>query len=329
MTAAADTPRDTVIRIPRRPYEVAGRAHFACVLEAGAPKPGNVSPGRPFADVRYEDFVASAEAIARPLEGAGRRPLGETIHLAVEATAARTRANTNLGIVLLLAPLARAAVRLLDREPLSDRDARLRLLRDEVRRVLSETTVDDARSAYQAIRRANPGGLGSAEEQDVAGEPTITLLEAMRLAADRDGIAREYATSYETTFQRGVPALLEARADGLTINDAIVETFLTLVAAEPDTHIVRRGGEALARRASRLAADALATGGTRTEAGRLSISAMDASLRDARNLGNPGTAADLTAATLFAALLVGGWSIGSIEAVWAAGVSPHLDSEES
>ena len=87
---------------------------FACVLEASAPKPGNVSPGRPFADVRYEDFLASAEAIARPFEGAGRRPLGETILLAVEATAARTRANTNLGIVLLLAPLARAAVRLLD-----------------------------------------------------------------------------------------------------------------------------------------------------------------------------------------------------------------------
>lgn len=329
MTAAVDTLRAPVIRIPRRPFEVAGRAHLACVLEASAPKPGNVSPDRPFADVRYEDFVASAEAVARPLEGAGRRPLGETIRLAVEATAARTRANTNLGIVLLLAPLARAGVRLLGREPLSDRDARLRLLRDEVRRVLSETTVDDARNAYLAIRLANPGGLGSAEEQDVAGEPTISLLDTMRLAADRDGIAREYATTYEATFAIGVPALLKAREDGLALNDAIVETFLTLLAAAPDTHIVRRGGGALARRASQLAADALAAGGVRTEGGRLSLSAMDASLRDSRNLGNPGTTADLTAATLFTALLVGGWSIGSIDAAWADGVLPHPDSEGS
>ena len=328
MTAAADTLRDPLIRVPRHSSAVAGRAHLACVLEASAPKPGNVSPDRPFADVRYEDFLTSAEAIVRPLEGAGRRALGETIRLAVEATAARTGANTNLGIVLLLAPLARAAVRLLGREAPSDRDARLRLLRDEVRRVLSETTVDDAGNAYRAIRLANPGGLGSAEEQDVSGEPTITLLEAMRLAADRDGIAREYATSYETTFNSGVPVLLKARADGLTITDAIVETFLTLLAAEPDTHIVRRGGDALARRASQLAADALTAGGVRSDAGRLSLSAMDASLRDSRHLGNPGTTADLTAATVFAALLVGGWSIGTIGADWLV-VSPHLNSEES
>ena len=101
MTAVVRARRVDVLQVPRNSASIAGRAHFACVLEASAPKPGNVSPGQPFADVRYEDFLASAEAIARPFEGAGRRPLGETILLAVEATAARTRANTNLGIVLL------------------------------------------------------------------------------------------------------------------------------------------------------------------------------------------------------------------------------------
>ena len=330
MTAVADERRqDGLIGVPRHSTAVAGRAHLACVLEAGAPKPGNVSPGRAFADMRYEDFLASADAIARPLEAAGRRPLGETILRAVEATAARTRANTNLGIVLMLAPLARAAIRLLDVPPQPTRASRLRTLHDEVGRVLGETTVDDAKSVYRAIRIANPGGLGSADEQDVADEPTVTLLEAMRLAADRDGIAREYATAYATTFEKGVPALLEAREEGLAMNDAIVETFLRLLAAAPDTHIVRRGGDALARRASQLAAEALAAGGVRSEAGRVSISAMDASLRDSRNLGNPGTTADLTAATLFAALLVGGWRIGSLDAGWSAGVAACLDSEES
>jgi len=312
-TIAREPRRDDVLGVPRDTVAIAGRAQFACVLEASAQKPGNVSPGRPFIDVRYEDFIVSAEAIARPLEGAGRRPLGETIFMAVAATAARSRANTNLGIVLLLAPLARAAVRLLDSPAPSERSDRLRNLRAEVGRVLRDATVGDASQAYRAIRLAHPGGLGNAEEQDVATEPTITLLDAMRLAADRDGIAREWTTTYETTFERGVPALLNARADGLAMRDAIVETYLTLLAGTPDTHIVRRGGDALAQRVSRLAADALAAGGVRSEAGRRAIDAMDAALRDPRNLANPGTTADLTAATLFVALLVGGWALGSAD----------------
>ena len=312
-TIAREPRRDDVLGVPRDSVAIACRAQLACVLEASAPKPGNVSPGRPFADVRYEDFVVSAEAIARPLEGAGRRPLGETIFLAVEATAVRTNANTNLGIVLLLAPLARAAVRLLDVAAPPERSDRLRNLRQEVGQVLRDTTVADAIHAYRAIRLAHPGGLGTAEEQDVAGEPSITLLEAMRLAADRDGIAREWATSFDTTFEKGVPALLGARADGLGLSEAIVETYLTLLAAGPDTHIVRRGGDALAQRASGFAADALAAGGVRSDGGRRAIDAMDAALRDPRNLANPGTTADLTAATLFAALLAGGWAMGHSE----------------
>jgi triphosphoribosyl-dephospho-CoA synthase len=332
MTTVAGGPRhDELLPVPRTAAAIAGRAHLACVLEAGAPKPGNVSPGRPFADMCYEDFVASAEAIARPLVGAGVRALGETILLAVAATVARTRVNTNLGIVLLLTPLARAAAGLLRSPVPSRRDERLRLLRSHTEHVLGETTVDDARDVYRAIRLANPGGLGSAEEQDVSSEPTVTLLEAMRLASDRDGIAREYATGYATTFERSVPALLRGRADGLPLREAIVETFLTLVAAQPDTHIVRRGGEDRARHVSSMAAEALALGGVRTAAGRRGVAAMDVALRDSRNLGNPGTSADLTAAALFAALLVGGWSLGPLEGLFTSADAAQYDgrSEES
>ena len=306
MTAVAGQPRHD-IGVAHASWIIAGRAHLACVLEATAPKPGNVSPGRPFADMRYEDFLLSAEAIARPLEGAGRRPLGETILLAVESTASRTRANTNLGIVLLLAPLARAAVGLLDLPPAPERDRRLRNLRAAVAGVLADTTVDDARKTYRAIRIANPGGLGTAEEQDVTAEPTVTLLEAMRLAADRDGIAREYATTFATTFETAVPALLRARRDSLHWRDAVVETYLTIVAAGPDTHVARRGGKRLAGEVARMARAALAAGGVRSDAGRRAIDAMDDSLRDPANLANPGTSADLTAAAIFVTMVVRGW----------------------
>ena len=282
--------------------DVAAAAQLACLLEASAPKPGNVSPGRHFADLRYEDFLAAAVAIADPLAGAGERSVGATIRLAIERTARWTRTNANLGMVLLLVPLARAAVRHGARPPSAHPPSGLR---DEVRRVLAETTVDDARDVYAAIRCASPGGLGRVEEEDVAGEPTTTLVEAMRLAAERDSIAREYATAFATTFDAGAPALLRARTDGLTWDDAVVETFLTLLAQTADTHVARRGGPGLAAELSRRARDVLGAGGVRSAAGRDAIAAMDRALRDERHLANPGTTADLTAAAIFVGLLAG------------------------
>src|SRR5688572_28486712 len=160
MTPVADERQTAGRWLPHDAMAIAETARYACVLEVSAPKPGNVSPGRPFADVRYEDFVASAGAICEPLAGADARPLGETILRAVEATGRVTRANTNLGMVLLLAPLARAAAR---RRSTAEPDDRLSALQTEVRQVLAETTVDDARQVFEAIRLANPGGLGHAD----------------------------------------------------------------------------------------------------------------------------------------------------------------------
>ena len=136
----------------------------------------------------------------------------------------------------------------------------------------------------------------------------MTLVEVMRLAADRDGIAREYATDFETTFETGEPALVRARRDGLSWDDAVVETFLTLLASGRDTHVARRGGDGLAAEVSERARTALASGGVRSAAGRRAIEAMDLALRGARNIANPGTTADLTAAAIFVVLLDGGWS---------------------
>lgn len=284
--------------------DVAAAAQLACLLEASAPKPGNVSPGRHFSDTRYEDFLASAAALGEPLAGAGERSIGATVRLAIESTRRWTDVNTNLGIVLLLAPLARAAGDLNRDSGFGIRDS----LRNALRRVLEQTTIEDARDVYAAIRLASPGGLGRADAQDVAGEPDVTLLDAMRLAAHRDGIAREYATAFEVTFELGAPALERARLDRLSWDDAVVETFLTLLAANVDTHVVRRAGEAVAEDVSRRARRTLDAGGVRSAAGRTAIDEMDRAIRDAGNLGNPGTTADLTAAAIFAVLVCGGWN---------------------
>lgn len=278
---------------------VAATAQLACLLEASAPKPGNVSPGRSFADLTYADFLAAAVAIGEPLRGAGERGLGATIRLAVEATSRWTRSNTNLGIVLLLAPLARAALR---QEAPGGSD-----LREALGSVLAATTIDDARDAYAAIRLAAPGGLGQSPSHDVRGEPTTTLGEVMRLAAARDTVAREYATGFEITFELAVPALERARGEGLSWDDAVVEVFLQVLARVPDTHVARRGGDELAAAVSARAARVVAAGGVRNVEGRAAIDELDRALRDARHTANPGTTADLVAAAIFVVLLGGGW----------------------
>jgi triphosphoribosyl-dephospho-CoA synthase len=283
---------------PSRPSaeDVAALAQLACLLEVTAPKPGNVSPTAPFHDAPYGSFVASAVAIGPPLAGAAERPLGVTIRMAVEATRRWTATNTNLGMILLLAPLARAAL-------IRDSGS----LRDALRSTLVATTVADAQEVYAAIRLASPGGLGSVSEQDVADRPTVSLLEAMALAQERDAIAREYVTGFETIFGIAVPALCRARAD-LPWSDAIVHVYLTLLAANPDTHIARKLGAVVAGDVQRRARVVLDAGGMHQPAGRAASAALDHTLRDPHNRKNPGTTADLTTATIFVTLLEGGWT---------------------
>src|SRR5438067_471890 len=289
--------RDAAVPLPARQAEdVAAAAQLACLLEASAPKPGNVSPFASFRDATYEDFLASAAAIGPALLMAGERSLGATIRAGVEATARWAPSNTNLGLVLLLAPLARAALRPGDKP-----------LRAQVTATLAATTVADARDAYAAIRSAAPGALGRASGQDVAGTPTATLREAMALARDRDAIAREYATDFETTFEIGTPGLRRALSDGLAWREAVVEVYLALLAASPDTHIARKLGIDAAVKVQRSARAVLNVGGIRTMAGRDAIAALDRELRDEANTLNPGATADLTGAAIYVVLLEGGW----------------------
>jgi triphosphoribosyl-dephospho-CoA synthase len=249
--------------------------------------------------MRFEDFELSAAAVGAVLAGAGAHPVGDTILRAVRATRRVTSANTNLGIVLLLAPLARAAAAALNPES----------FRGTVRAVLAATTVDDAARTYDAIRLAAPGGLGDVPEQGIASAPTASLLEVMRLAAARDDVAHEYATAFAITFGDALPVLAQARRDGLAPPDAVVELYLTLLSRRPDTLIARKSGRDVAAGVSAKAGEVLAAGGVRTPEGRAAIVRLDEYLRDAGNRLNPGTTADLTAAALFVDLLGSGAAV--------------------
>ena len=198
-------------------------AQIACIWEATARKPGNVHRYRDFDDSTYPDFLLSAAAIAPVMTTACQRRVGATVLEAVRATRRVTGTNTNLGIVLLLAPLAAVP-------PEQE-------LRGGIERVLAELDVEDARRVYEAIRLASPGGLGRVSEQDVYAEPTQTLRQVMALAADRDMVARQYANGFAEVFNDGVPALLAGLERTGSIEGAIISAHLHLMAHHPDTLI--------------------------------------------------------------------------------------------
>jgi triphosphoribosyl-dephospho-CoA synthase len=199
-------------------------------------------------------------------------------------------------MVLLLTPVAKAAL-----------SGAARDLRAKLRRVLADLSVDDARHAYAAIRQAGPGGVsGQAEAQDVSDEPTVTLRAAMRYAVERDRIAAEYLSDYAITFEHGLPAWRAARAAGLPERAAALEVFLQLLAAFPDTLIARKLGVAAAEQVADGARAVLAAGDPASAARDKALMAFDATLRDPANQRNPGTTADLVAATLFVAFLADG-----------------------
>ena len=265
------------------PLSAGALAQVACLMEATARKPGNVHRFADFEDVSYLDFALSAQAIGPAMDEARTLGVGPAVLAAVEATRRVVSTNTNLGMILLLAPLAAAYE--------DGRD-----LQSSTARVLDSLTIDDARYAYKAIRLANPGGLGSADDQDVARDPTVTLLDAMRLAADRDLVARQYATGYRDVFELALPALRSALLSGRSLEDAIIESTLITLKQRPDTLIARKRGIEVANEVSQRARFALETGDFDT---------FDDFLRQDGHARNPGATADLIAAALFAALAEG------------------------
>ena len=264
----------------------------ACVLEAAARKAGNVHPLRSFADLTYRDFVISADAIAPILARTGELGVGAAILGSVMATQKRVGRNTNLGVVLLLAPLAAVPPEV--------------RLTDGIRDVLLGLSQEDAELAYRAIRLAHPAGMGQVAEQDVAGAPTLTLLEVMRLASDRDLVARQYAENFSLILDFGMRYLSQVEDFKRHWEPAIIGLQLELLSRHADSLIARKCGVETAAEASRRAAAVLDAARPGTREAQEELNRFDRWLRADGNRRNPGTTADLIAAVLFASFRDGG-----------------------
>jgi triphosphoribosyl-dephospho-CoA synthase len=306
---------------------VARCATLAALLEVSAyPKPGNVHRLRDIPGTSFEHFLAGSVSMGpaiRRLALGGydvRRgsaswkdiEVGIRILEATRDTLQWQRGgNVNLGVVLLFAPLAAAGGSALYGEGCVD----VKELREALKMVTHSTTPDDAVAVYEAISLAVPPKvLGKVEEFDVLDEASVesireeglTLLEIFRRCAPRDSICLEWVTDYETTFTIAYPYLKEAVEASGDINSAVVDIFTLLLSKRPDSLIRRKSGLEKALEVSERACKILAEGGASSERGREMLWALDRELHDAGGRLNPGTTADLTAASIFV-LLLEGW----------------------
>jgi len=259
----------------------------ACLLEVRAPKPGNVHPQAAFEDLTYDDFVQSTEMIGPILSQAGRRGTSLSVLEAVRACDAELGRNAQMGIILLLAPLAAVPADI--------------PLQQGIEAVLDSLTIEDSRRVYQALALMRPGGLGRVAEQDVSQVPSLPLRDVMRLASERDAVAREYATGFQTVLHTGVPLLREFRGSGQDWDQSLVRLQLTLMSRRPDTLIARKRGPRVAEQAAVRAQAVLDADWPHTTHSRSAIGEFDAWLRADGHNRNPGTTADLICASLFAA----------------------------
>jgi triphosphoribosyl-dephospho-CoA synthase len=265
---------------------IAAAFRAACLDELEAPKPGNVHVFASGHRMTAAEFVRSAEVAAAPLALPGAR-VGNRIRDAVEATLALVGTNTNLGIILLCAPLAAAAERPGE-------------LRSALAQVLASLNVRDAELAFRAIARAAPAGLGRVERHDVAEAATVTLKAAMAEASSRDRIARQYVSNFEDVFEQGEPTLQAALERSHEPQWATLAVYLEFLSAFPDSHIVRKHGAATAEDICRTAARYHERMRSAESPAVLlpDLLTWDTLLKE-RGI-NPGTSADLTVATLFA-----------------------------
>ena len=264
----------------------------ACLAELEALKPGNVHI---FADghgMTVAQFMASAEAASEVI-ALPDLSVGERILAAVKATQNAVGLNTNLGIILLCAPVIHAA---LNREQDN-------LLAD-LAHVLQHLSVFDATLAFEAIRLANPAGLGNVVNHDVQQPANCTLLAAMQAAADRDMVAAQYANGYQDIVDFGLPRYRQYLKLWQRPAWATTALFLGFMANYADSHIARKHGNIAAQLVRNLAIEheAVFLQSYNPKNYLMPLLRFDADLKS-QHL-NPGTTADLTVCTLLISGLI-------------------------
>lgn len=279
---------DPLKTIRRQCRCIADAVRWACVLEATAPKVGNVHPSKSFADLCYADFVLAGEHAA---DAFATHPgcFSRAVELAASRIAESIGTNVNLGILLLLGPLVQSE----DNQPSVRADCEAWI--NAIAKTIQRLTPEDAARLYSAINLAQPGGMGEVESMDLRRETPEDFLQAMQAAIDRDRIARNYCEGFRDLFENVVPVVRASVNRSGCLMSGIAEAHLELLSLSTDTLIARKFGDDVARDVQRRAGEALGD--------RDRIAALDEFLRggdrETNQRLNPGTTADLIAAALY------------------------------
>ncbi len=271
--------------IPLKTDSLQDQIRTASLLEVAARKAGNVHPGASFADLRFEDFEVAADVTSRSLSRVQEDGVGQAILNAMTETQRTLQSNANLGIALLLAPLAAVPAE-------SD-------LVSEIGWIIDSLNMDDTSRIYEAIRLSEPGGLGEVSEQDISQPPGQPIQYAMTLAAERDAIARQYCNEFSDVLIFGRGRFLEWFQQHKDWEVATIGTHLELMVQLPDSLIARKCGATIANESARRAQQVLNQKWPKQPQGAAAFQEFDDWLRADGNRRNPGTTADLIAAVLF------------------------------
>ncbi|MEW4488983.1 triphosphoribosyl-dephospho-CoA synthase [Thalassoglobus sp. JC818] len=267
----------------------------ACLLEAAARKPGNVHPQAQFSDLTFSDFEKAAEITGTVLgEDQTSLTVAQQILVAVRKTREHVQSNVNLGILLLLAPLAAVEDHLSLEEGIQD--------------VLAALDAREASTVYQAIRESQPGGMGTAQQEDVNSAPTQSLVDCMALAAGKDTIAQQYATDFSLVLGQGRDLFRRWWERTSDWEASVIGTQLELMHRVPDTLIIRKCGPETGETSALMAGEVLNRGWPDSRQGEKALVEFDQWLRADGHRRNPGTTADLIAAILYAATRDRYWS---------------------
>ncbi|MEM9940936.1 MAG: triphosphoribosyl-dephospho-CoA synthase [Planctomycetota bacterium] len=274
-------------------------ATLACSLEVSAPKPGNVHRSADFEDSIFQDFITSAIILGQTIENQSDSDLGTTILSAVLANQKWVGTNTNLGMILLIVPLSKIATK-----------SSSELNSVQIREYLQSLGPHHGAKVFEAIRIANPAGLGKTNELDVnSTRNQVDLIEAMNLAADKDMVAQQYVTGFKEVIDHVVPALIQGQQIFHELPHAIVFAHLVTMSKFPDSLIQRKCGIETARQSQWMAQKAIdgilnediVANESMVEYWN-AVTDLDFWLRSDGHKRNPGTSADLIAAGLFIAI---------------------------
>lgn len=300
---------------------------LAILLEVSTHKPGNVNFVVGFEGTRVEHFLASAVAAAPSFEEAARRGIdvangtldikkvgvGQLIRECVaDIDAWQKGGNTLIGTVMLFIPIAVAAGMTPFKPNKNYAEIDLVALKKNIKLVTEATTPQDAVAVFESIGIAKPSGLNGAPDLDVNNvkskerliKENVTLYQVFKIAASYDDVCSEFVNNYPITFDMAFPYLMEQLlSKGMTT--AIVNTFLKILAEHPDTFIARKVGIENAQKISLDAKKILQEKGVATPKGKELTAMLDKKLRESGNNYNPGTTADITAATIALCTLSG------------------------